>query len=291
VALEDIKIDIGSLEDLVVEVHGLPTDKILGKISPVSAAGGLAEVQPPKRKVKLKIEMVNPLAISNTAPLEYRLPAEIMPNLITDLGGLEVRYDPENKLHYLSAPNLAFAPHEKKSFAVELNDTWYVPRQQINDLRGHTEKLVGMFTNSEARPSADFLGKRITQELVSIDKSQQQTDLTADVYIGNYRVNVKRMEDVKKDIARLERLIVQTGGSPGLTMAARDVKIKEGGVIPAAGEKARTLITVNTWRIIWTIIIFAGVISLVFFMIWWMQIKKKESEKLEKLDTLGKDGR
>ena len=289
VALEEIKIDIGSLEDLVVEVQGLPTDKIMGKISPVSAAGGLAEGQPPKRKIKLKIEMVNPLAISNTAPLEYRLPAEIMPNLITDLGGFEVRYDPEKKLHYLSALNLAFAPHEKKSFAVELNDTWYVPGQQINNLRGHTEKLVGMFADSEALPSAEFLGKRITQALASIGKSQQQTDLTADVYIGNYRVNAKRMEDIKKDIARLERLIVQTGGSPGLTMAERDVKIKEGGVIPAAGSKAKALGTVNTWRIIWTIIAFAGIISLVFFMIWWMQIMKKDAIKLEKLEAVGKD--
>ena len=291
-ALEEIKIDIGSLEDLVVEVQGLPTDKIMGKISPVSAAAGLAEVQPPKRKIKLKIEMVNSLAISNTALLEYRLPAEIMPNLIADLGGLEVRYDPEKKLHYLSAPSMAFAPHAKKSFAVELNDIWYIPNQQINDLRGHTEKLVGMFTESEALPSAEFLGKIIKQKLAEIDKSQQQTDLTADVHIGNYRVNAKRMEDIKKNIARLERLIVQTGGSPGLTMAERDVKIKEGGVIPAAGSKAKALGTVNTWRIIWTIIIFAGIISALFFIIWWMQIMQKDAiklEKLEKLDTVGKD--
>ncbi|MDO9543044.1 MAG: hypothetical protein Q7J98_12080 [Kiritimatiellia bacterium] len=292
VALEDIKIDIGSLEDLVVEVQGLPTDTIMGEISPLSAAAGLAEVQRPKKKIKLKIEMVNPLAISNTAPLEYRLPAEIMPNLIADMGGLEVRYDPEKKLHYLSAPNLAFAPHEKKSFAVELNDVWYIPDQQINDLRGHTAKLVGMFAGSEALPAAEFLGKRVTQALADIDKSQQQTDLTADVHIGNCRLNAQRMEEIKKDIARLERLIVQTGGTPGLTMAKRDVKIKEGGVIPAAGSKAKLLGTVNTWRIIWTIIIFAGIISVVFFMIWWMQIMKKDAiklQKLEKLDTVGKD--
>jgi hypothetical protein len=48
---------------------------------------------------------------------------------------------------------------------------------------------------------------------------------------------------------------------------------------------------VNTWRIIWTIIAFAGIISLVFFMIWWMQLMKKESIKLERLETIGKDQR
>jgi len=142
-----------------------------------------------------------------------------------------------------------------------------------------------MFADSEARKSAEFQGKRITRELLAIDKSQQQTDLTADVHIGTYRVNVGRMEDVKKDIARLERLIVQAGGKPGRTMVVRDVKIKEGGVIPAAGSLARTLGTVNTWRIIWTIIAFAGIVSLLFFMIWWMQMRKKEGEKLERLDT------
>jgi len=239
------------------------------------------------------MEMVNPLTISNTVPLKYRLPAEIMPNLIADMGGLEVRYDPETKLHYLSATNLAFAPHEKKSFAVVLNDIWYIPNQQIDDLRSHAEKLVGMFAKSEARPAAEFLGKRITQALAAISNSQQQSDWTADVYIGNYRVNTKRLEEVKKDIARLERLIVQTGGTPGLTMAARDVKIKEGGAIPAAGSKAKALGTVNTWRIIWTIIIFAGIISFLFFMIWWMQIKTKDAVKLEKLEggKAGKSGK
>jgi len=291
-SLEEIKNDIGTLEDLVVEVQGLPTDKIMGKITPLvstPAGASTGALPPPKRRITMKIEMVNPLAISNTAPLEYPLPAEIKPDLIADLGGLEVRYNPEKKLHYMSKENLAFAPHEKKSFSVELNDIWYIPSQQINDLRGHTEKLVGMFADSDARQSAEFLGRRIMQELTAIDKAQQQTDLTADVHIGNYRVNAKRMEDIKKDIARLERLIVQTGGSPGLTMAVRDVKIKEGGVIPAAGSKARAIITVNTWRIIWTIIAFTGIISFLFFMIWWMQIRKKEAVKLEKLDTVEKE--
>lgn len=291
-SLEEIKNDIGTLEDLVIEVQGLPTDKIMGKVSPlVSAASGSAtgNLPPPKKNITMKIEMVNDLSISNTAPLEYALPAEIKPDLIVDQGGLEVRYDPEKKLHYLSKENLAFTPHEKKSFSVVLNDIWYIPTQQINDLRSHTDKLVGMFADSEARQSAEFLGKRITQGLTAIGKSQQQTDLTADVHIGNYRVNAKRLEDIKKDIARLERLIVQTGGSPGMTMAVRDVKIKEGGAIPAAGGKTRMFITVNTWRIIWTIIAFTGIISFLFFMIWWMQIRKKEAEKLEKLDTSGEE--
>ncbi len=292
VALEDVKKDIGTLEDLVVEVRGLPTDKIMGQISPVSAAA-LTEVQPPKRKITMKIEMINPLAISNTAALKYNLPAEIKPNLIADLGGLEVHYDSEEKLHYLSATNLVFAPHATNIFTVELNDVWYIPNQQINDSRAHAEKLVAMFAESEELPAAEFLGKKITQQLADISKTQQQADLSADVHIGNYRVNVQRMEEVKKDIARLERLIVQTGGTPGLTMAARDVKIKEGGAIPAAGSKAKALGTVNTWRIIWTIIIFAGIISFLFFMIWWMQIKTKDAVKLEKLEggKAGKSGK
>lgn len=290
-ALDEVKVDIGNLEDLVVEVQGLPTDKIMGTISPLPTVGGLVDevIKQRGRKIKLKIEMVNPLVISNTFPLEFHLPAEINPSLITDLGELEVRFDPEKKLHYLSSTNLAFAPREIKIFTVELTDVWFVPDQQIDALLGHTDKLVGMFVESEARASAEFLGKRIKQRLAAIRKSQQQMDLSADVHIGNCRLNKGRMEDIKKDIARLERLIVQTGGSPGLTRSARDVKIKEGGVIPAGGTMARLLGTVNTWRIIWTTITFAGIISSIFFMIWWMQIKIKDQVKLEKLEAGGKD--
>ncbi|MBI2438621.1 MAG: hypothetical protein HYV36_07410 [Lentisphaerae bacterium] len=292
VALEEVKVDIGNLEDLVVEVQGLPTDKIMGTISPLPTVAGLAEVvKQPKRKITLKIAMENPLAISNTFPLEFHLPAEINPSLITDLGELEVLFDSEKKLHYLASTNLAFAPREKKIFAVVLTDVWFIPDQQLDALLSHTEKLVAMFAESEARLSAEFLGKRIKQKLSAIRKSQQQLDLAADVHIGNCRLNKARMEDVKNDIGRLERLIVQTGGSPAVTVAARDVKIKEGGVIPAAGSKARALGTVRTWKIIWTMIIFAGVISFLFFVIWWMQIKARDAVKLEKLEGAGKAGK
>jgi magnesium-transporting ATPase (P-type) len=60
-------------------------------------------------------------------------------------------------------------------------------------------------------------------------------------------------------------------------------------VIPAGGSKARLLGTVNTWRIIWTIIIFAGIISFLFFMIWWMQMLKKDAVKLKKLEEVEKE--
>lgn len=288
-SLDEVKVDIGTLEDLVVEVQGLPTDKVLGEISPLSGADLPEETKPPNRKITLKIEMENPLTISNTVPLEYHLPAEITPNLITDSGGLEVRYDPEKKMHFLSATNLTFAPREKKSFAVVLNDIWYIPDRQLSELSTHARKLVEMFTDSEARPSAEFLGRRIAQTLAAISNSQQKADVPADVHIGNSRINARRLEEVKRDIGRLERLIVQTGGTPGRTTTERDIKIKEGGAIPAAGSKAKALGTVNTWRIIWTIITFAGIVSAIFFLIWWMQIMKKDAVKLEKLEPLGKE--
>lgn len=292
-ALEDVKKDIATMEDLVIEVQGLPTDKVWGEVTPAPAAaepGALAEVKLSERKITLNIEVKNPLNISTTNSLIYRLPVEIKPSLITDSGGFAVHYDPERKVHYLSN-NVAFAPGETQRFAVVLSDVWVIPDSQINDLRRHTEKLVGMFADSEARSSAEFLGKRITEELAGIAKSQQQTDLTADVHIGNSRVNARRMEDIKRNIARLERLIVQTGGSPGLTMVERDVKIKEGGVIPAAGSKAKALGTVNTWRIIWTTIAFTGFISFLFFVIWWMQMKTRDATKLEKLEAAGEGGK
>ena len=97
------------------------------------------------------------------------------------------------------------------------------------------------------------------------------------------------MDEAKKDIARLERLVVQAGGSPGLTLATRDIKIKEGGVIPAAGGKTKLKKDmVGVSRIIWIMIIFAGVISFLFYMLWWMQIKKKEQEKLHPLEKTPK---
>ena len=96
------------------------------------------------------------------------------------------------------------------------------------------------------------------------------------------------MEDARKEVSQLEKLISQSGASPGVTVALAEY-MKGGGPkaarvrgyegIDAVAKsifkgKAPTIAT--TWKIIFAILAFVGALSALFFALWYVQIKGRE---------------
>ena len=305
--LEDIKKDIAILEDLVIEVGGLPGDKILGESfsTAESVKIDISNLDMDKLgTVKFKMEIANQSSEEKTVPLKYYFPVEVKPEHIVDNAGLEVVYDYQRGLYYVYTENV-LAQGEKKEFVVLVKDIWVIPDEHIQVLTIHTKKLMDMLKGSEYQNAAIFLGNRAIATLDGILTVQNTPYVNAETHIGDYRINLKRFDDARKDITKLERLVIQAGGSPGITLVNRDIKIKEGGIIPAAGGvragisgvlgaigldflsksifggKAPNITT--TWKVIWIIIGFLGLMSILFFIVWWRQIKIGEKKKQEQV--------
>ena len=309
--LKESKKDLSVLEDLAIETGGLPSGKLFGESpeSPAEPRIESSELDIEKLgTIKFKIELSNPSADTKVVPLKYYLPVEVKPEYIIDKGGLEVAYDYQKGIHYCYKNDISLAPQEKKEFVVGVKDVWVIPEEQIQTLKAHAIKLMDMLKDSEYREPAGFLGNKIVGELDNIIAIQNNPKVSVERHIGDYRTNLARFDNVRKDVAKLERLVIQAGGSPGVTLAVKDIKSRGGEGIglgkgkagPGAGGalrgakglemvgksifrgKAPDITT--SWKIIWIIVGFLAAMSFLFFILWWVQIKKSEGKKQEKIE-------
>jgi len=307
--LKEVKKDISVLDDLAMEI-GVPGE--------IEAAGLMGETvsstEPVKIKytdldiktlgsVKFRIALSNPSDKEAAIPLKYYLPVEVKPEYIVDKGGLDVGYDYQKDIHYVYKDTLTLAAREKKEFIVEVKNIWIIPQQQIDVLRAQTARLMGILGESEYKLAAKSLADKIISFLDNIMNVQNKTDVSVERHIGDFRENLKKFEEAKKDIAKLEKLAVQTGGSAGVTLAGNEepqavshksqLKGSAGSGI-TRGAKGIELVSksifrgkapdvTTSWKIIWIIIGFLAVVSFLFFILWWTQIKVGAGKKHEEV--------
>jgi hypothetical protein len=317
--LKEAKKDLSVLEDLAIETGGIPGEKLFGE-SPESAAEPRIESTgldiEKLGTIKFKIEVSNPVSSKETyganpsaekkvVPLKYYLPIEVKPEYIVDKGGLEIAYDYQKGIHYCYKNDIYLAPQEKKEFVVAVKDVWVIPEEQVQTLKAHAVKLMDMLKDSEYKEPSGFLGNKIVQELDGIIAIQNNPNVTVERHIGDYRTNLVKFDNARKDVAKLERLVIQAGGSPGLTLIGKGVGGLAGQPVsglnrqtrgPADSQTTKGLELVGksifrgkapdattSWKIIWTIVAFLAVVSFLFFILWWTQIKRSEGKKKEKI--------
>jgi hypothetical protein len=296
--LREAKRDVGALEDLVIETGGIPGEKLIGSSEGLQATS-LDEADKAGLELeilKLKIAVTNPLHEKKIVPLEYYLPEELTPRFIVDSGGLDVGFDHVKGLHYVYKKALELNPKETKEFTVEVNDVWFIPDVHIETMRTHAGKLAQILSATDFRDSALFLSEQAAALLGEISKTQSQKDVLMERRVANYRRNLGRFEEAKKNLAKLERLVIQTGGTPGLTLIAKDAEgVKTGQGIKDATKgmellgrsifRGKAPNVTTTWKIIWIIVSFLAVVSFLFFILWWTQIKigaGKEREEVKR---------
>lgn len=301
--LKEIKKDIGILEDLALEAGSLSSaqvSELKGEgpvVSEVIRAETPAQEVQNLKTIKLKIEISNPAREIKDIPLKYYLPSEIKPEYVESLEGLELVHDYHRGIYYVYKEAVKLAPEEKKEFIIEVKDVWNIPPSQIEILKQHTEELAKSLSLSAYKELAKPLVDKITATLNSIIETQNNPNISVEGHIGDYRANLIRLEETKKDVAKLEKLVNQEGGSVKVTLAERESQAPKseaikhrvvGGLLRGAqgvelvGKsifRGKAPDASTTWKIIWIIMGFLAVVSFLFFILWWMQIKFSKSKK------------
>ncbi len=301
--LKEVKKDVGVLEDLAMESGGLTGIGSEGLIGEAASTVEPLNVQYTDLDinklgtVKFKIELSNPSDKEADIPLKYYLPVEVKPEYIVDKGGLDVGYDYKRGVQYVYKDNVKLASKEKKEFTIEIKDIWTIPQQQISVLKAHTEKLMGILADSKYKEPAKYLAAKIISSLDNITSAQNNVNVSVESHIGDYRDNLKKFDEARKEISRLERLVIQSGGSVGFTVAegqnSEAVNHKSERTV-LRGAKGMELISksifhgkapdiTTSWKIIWVIIGFLAVVSFLFFILWWTQIKVSAGKKHEEV--------
>ncbi|MDD5194400.1 MAG: hypothetical protein PHQ96_01830, partial [Candidatus Omnitrophica bacterium] len=219
--------------------------------------------------VRFRIVAVNPSKIKKqTVDVKTYLPQEVRPKDVMELGGLALEYDQEKSIYYVYKPGLALAPAEVRVFNVEVEDVWIVPDKQLSDLKSRTDSILKRLEKTEYYDKGKEVADSIYTRLQTISNTQIDDTVSRAQHIGIYRDNLLTIEQIKEDIARMEKMLATAGGPLAPEMLTKP-KIK-------AEEPSKTM----TWIVIFVIIIFTGLLAGVLFFTWHRQVRSAKEELL-----------
>ena len=219
--------------------------------------------------VRFRVVALNPSKTKRQAlQVKSYLPEEVKPKDIIDLGALELEYDAERSIYYIYKSDVELAPSEIRVFEVEVNDVWMVPTNGLDDLKKRTDFILVRLENTEYYAKGKEIADGIYTRLKDIVTSQTDETVSRAQHIGIYRQNLLTVAGIKEDIAKMEKILATAGGPLAPEMLAK-TKVK-------AESPTKTL----TWIVIFTIIIFVGLLSGVLFFTWHRQTRLTREELL-----------
>ena len=225
----------------------------------VLASPALAKEREP---VTFKIVTVNPSADKiQTTQVKIDLPQEVTPKDILERGDLAVEYDEERSSYFVFKEKVELQPKETRVFEVVVRDLWWIPREKLENLRNYKNIVLGRLKDTEYNESAQELGKNIDILLDGIWTLQEDESIGRKTRIGNYRRNMQTVEQVKEELARMEKLLAFSGGPPVPEM------MEESPLKSDAPSKT------TTWLVIFLILSFLGLLAGQFFFTWQRRIK------------------
>jgi len=226
--------------------------------SPVFAQG--EEQKPQGEPIEMSVVVVNPSDTKEqTVPIKMYLPKEVTPDAILDSSGLDVEFDSERSMYYVYKEAVTLKPAETKTFDVEIQDVWIIPRGRLDSLRDQTKSVITRLEGSDFYDSAYLLGETIYKALETIAATQNDETVSRKSHIGIYRNNLKIVDQIKEDIARLE---------DQLTVAS---SLPKPDVLEEAKLKTDSPTKSASWMIIFVIMLFIGMLAGVFFFTWQAQ--------------------
>lgn len=282
--LNDLKGSIGMLENLVLDVGGMVEERVE---VPKTLAVTLTPEEEAGEVIELNVKVSNPSKTSKQkTPFEYGLPEEVMPKHIVDSAGLDIAYDFNKECFRMFKSDLELSPAETKTFVIKIRDIWQIKDVETESFKAHTKNIIALLKDTEYMEKAKVLADKIFSGLESIAKSQS-LKTTAAEHIAYYRANTGILENVKEAIAQLEKMATQSGTSPGVTVTEAEevpgggpeVKRKRGyegiRLIAESIFRGKAPTPATTWKIIFTILVFVGLVGGLFFVLWYVQVKKR----------------
>ncbi len=222
-------------------------------LAPWSASADTTEREP----ITMKVVAVNPSSEKvQTVPVKIELPQEVTPKDVLEKGELDLEFDEERSIYYVHKEAVQLQPKETRVFEVKVRDVWFVPEPELTSLKDYTNLLLGRLEKSDYAATAKQISSSILDRLQSIHTTQNDETLGRKTRIGAYRYHLQTIEQIKEDLARMEKLLTFVGGPPVPEML-EESPLK-------SDAPSRT----TTWLVIFLIVIFLGLLGGQFFFTW-----------------------
>ncbi len=256
-ALEQVRKDLGVLENLVIAA-GKDPGQILGaaRVKPPNdiAAGGGTD-----RLVAIRIKITNPsLTEKKAAPLRRELPVEIKTTDIVDSGELKVGFDSGKGVSYVYADPIELPPQQSREFEVKVRNPWAGADERLKELRQRAASLAQLSRDTQSPTSVLADAEQLARDLDLLSTNVPPATMNED-YVAFSRQRADQLRDLQGRAMRLEELF-QPNRPPQPEFNAPVLNVK-----PPSRQ--------TTWRIIWIILIFLGLFSVLFFLRWYGRTK------------------
>ena len=247
--------------------------------------GAMRQLEREKKKgvaeARFLISAENPSSEPKTMTVRSALPKGITAEDILEKQDFTVLFDQSQKVYVLEKED-QFAARETKKYIITIRDIWRIPEEEIAFSREQTQTLLGLFKGTSFEKYAEEQGRVILDTLSGISKLQAELDssLALEDRMRAFVLNTQQMNVVKAKLRNLQQLVqeipIKKDEQKLLEMIKHFVKKlaeTKNVVLMAMGIRPDSPMV---WWIIFGIIIFLGVLSAVFYLVW---IKKLQENK------------
>jgi len=156
--------------------------------------------------VRLKMMVVNPSDTEKKViPVKQYLPKEISREDITDLGGMQIEYDPKEGAYYVYK-DVELEAKASMTIQIVISDKWEVPPEKIEEVKKKISEKLKTLENTEQYATAKLLADKIQAKVDAIQASQGQAAADMDKKMELSRVNREELDRLENDIHSLEYL-------------------------------------------------------------------------------------
>ncbi len=153
--------------------------------------------------VKFKILAVNPSEDQSLkTTISQPLPSEVDPTRdILDKAGLEVRFDPDSKVHMLSG-EVELKPHETRTFEVRVRDVWQISPDEADATRRDLDAQISGLKGTKYFDTAQLLYEKAKDGVDRI-MEEQGKPVGMKQHIELYRAHVQQLQEIQSNALSL----------------------------------------------------------------------------------------
>ncbi len=182
--------------------------------------------------------MVNPSKTETlTIPLNIKLPKEVSPEDIIDIGDLNLDYDTESGL-YTVKNELTLEPGQSMTKFVKMEDIWLFEEERLSSLVVEAEEVASRLNDTPYAEEAAALVAIIEGKIEEIIRKQEETTDSPGEHIRAYRQGLTTIATIKQDLSEMDSLGHEFSNIevPGKDLLAEGSVLESGG--SGSGEVA-----------------------------------------------------
>ncbi len=188
-------------------------------------------------EIKLKILAVNPSADKSIdSEIVYALPQEVTPADVLDSAGLEVKFNPDDKVYFLSG-KVKLAAKESRTLAISVRDVWRITPEKMEDVKTEITRKRDGLVGTKYEKTGDLLFQKALETLGQIESEQSRVQGIRK-RIEFYRGAVKRLDQIQNNVLSIGAM---REAEAGLGIEGRVAKFQITAQNPSAEKRTMTV--------------------------------------------------